>query len=56
MAETDKLKSMLDNLIKDRGEQAQVDFHDYLQDKMQDVIRPTDVDEPAEPVTKTKSD
>ena len=48
MAETDKLRSMLDNLIKDKPEQAQVDFHDYLQGKMQDVARPVDPDEPAD--------
>ena len=34
----EKIRSMLDNLINDNSEQAQVDFHDYLQDKMKDVI------------------
>ena len=48
MADTDKLKNMLDNLIKDKPEQAQVDFHDYLQGKMQDVVKPDNADEPAE--------
>ena len=28
---------MLDDLINNNAEQAQVNFHDYLQDKMQDV-------------------
>lgn len=48
MADTDKLKDMLDNLINDKPEQAQVDFHAYLQDKMQEVIKPVDAEEPAE--------
>lgn len=48
MAETEKLRNMLDNLIKNKPEQAQVDFHDYLQGKMQDVVSPVDIEEPAE--------
>lgn len=28
---------MLDDLINNNAEQAQVNFHDYLQDKMQEV-------------------
>ncbi len=28
---------MLDDLINNNAEQAQVNFHDYLQDKMKDV-------------------
>lgn len=38
MADKDKLRNMLDNLINDKGEQAQVDFHDYLGDKMKDTL------------------
>lgn len=41
MAETDKLRNMLDNLINDKSDQAQVDFHDYLQGKMQEVVKGT---------------
>lgn len=41
MAETDKLRDMLDNLINDKPEQAQVNFHSYLQDKMQEVVKGT---------------
>lgn len=48
MAEKDKLRNMLDNLIKDKPEQAQVEFHDYLQGKMREVVSPVDVEEPAE--------
>lgn len=38
MADKDKLRNMLDNLIGDKNEQAQVDFHDYLGDKMKEVV------------------
>ena len=38
MADTERLRAMLDNIIDDKGEEAQVDFHAYLQDKMQDVL------------------
>ena len=38
MADTDKLSDVLDNLIDNNSEQAQVNFHDYLQGKMQEVI------------------
>ena len=38
MADKEKLKNMLDNLINDKSEQAQVDFHDYLGDKMKDTL------------------
>lgn len=38
MADTEKLRDMLDNIIDKKPEQAQVDFHSYLQAKMQDVI------------------
>lgn len=38
MADTEELGKMLDNLINDKGEQAEVHFHDYLQSKMQEVI------------------
>ena len=38
MADTEKLRAMLDNIIDDKGEQAQIEFHSYLQDKMQEVM------------------
>lgn len=38
MADTEKLRAMLDNIIDDKGEQAQIEFHSYLQDKMQEVL------------------
>ena len=34
MADTEKLKDMLDNLINGKPEQAQVVFHDYLKGKL----------------------
>jgi len=39
MADTEELGKMLDNLIDNKGEQAEVHFHDYLQGKMQEVIQ-----------------
>lgn len=39
MADEDKLKNMLDDLINNKPEQAQVNFRDYLQGKMQEVLR-----------------
>jgi len=38
MADTEQLGKMLDNLINNKGEDAEVHFHDYLQGKMQEVI------------------
>lgn len=38
MSDNEKLQNMLDNLINNKPEQAQVNFHDYLQDKMQSVM------------------
>ena len=38
MTDKEKLRTMLDNLISDNSEQAQVDFHDYLGDKMKDTL------------------
>ena len=39
MADREKLQNMLDNLINQKAEQAQVNFHDYLQSKMQEVAK-----------------
>jgi len=50
MADQDKLRDMLDNLIHDKGEQARVDFHSYVADKMKEVIHgEPDVDANADP-------
>lgn len=38
MSDTDKLTNVLDNIIDQNAEQAQVNFHDYLRDKIQSVI------------------
>jgi len=38
MADNEKLNDMLDNLIGKNQDQAQVDFHEYLQSKVQDVV------------------
>lgn len=40
MPEQKKLSDMLDNLIDSNQEQAQMDFHDYLQDKIRDIVQP----------------
>jgi hypothetical protein len=48
MADKEKLRSMLDNLIGDKPEQAQVDFHDYLGNKMQDTLGISPSEAPAE--------
>lgn len=47
MADTDKLQNMLDDLINQKPEQAQVAFHDYLQNKMQDLISNVSAEEKA---------
>jgi len=39
MADNDKLRDMLDALIDDNSEKAQVDFHSYLSDKMKDTLQ-----------------
>ena len=40
MADKKKLNDMLDALIDKNPEQAQVEFHGYLEDKMRDVLNP----------------
>lgn len=37
MADTAKLRDMLQDIINDRPEQAQINLHDYLVDKMRDI-------------------
>lgn len=41
MADKDKLRDMLDALIDDNSEKAQVDFHAYVTNKMKDAINDT---------------
>lgn len=43
MADKGKLKDMLDSLIDDNSDAAQVDFHSYLGDKMKEVAGTADV-------------
>lgn len=38
MADTDKLNTMVDDLIHKKPEDAEINFHDYLKTKMQDVV------------------
>lgn len=38
MADIQKLKDMLDNLINGKSEQAQVVFHDYLKTRVNDKL------------------
>ncbi len=38
MSDKEQLDKMLDSIIGDKTEQAEIHFHDYLQDKMQEVI------------------
>ena len=40
MADKDKLRDMLDAIIDDNSEKAQVDFHSYVTDKMKDTLQP----------------
>ena len=46
MSDKEQLRNMLDNLINNKAEDAQVNFHSYLQGKMQEVIG-TNVETPA---------
>jgi len=52
-SDKEALNKMLDNLINDKGEQAEVHFHDYLQGKMQEVIHGDEqvVEEPDTTIT-----
>jgi len=40
MADKEKLRDMLDSIIDDNSEKAEVDFHEYLGGKMRDAINP----------------
>ena len=41
MDKKEHLKSMLTNMVHDRDEEATVDFHQYLQAKMREIVAPT---------------
>lgn len=56
MADTERLRAMLDNIIDDKGEEAQVDFHAYLQDKMQEVLGGEVPETPADDAQETNED
>lgn len=43
MADKEKLRDMLDAMIDQNAEQAQVNFHSYLEDKMREVLHPAPV-------------
>jgi hypothetical protein len=45
MADKEKLNDMLDSLIDKKDEEAQIHFHNYLEDKMKEVLRPEVDDE-----------
>lgn len=51
MADTQKLKDMLDNLINNKPEQAQTVFHQYLKDKLTGVLGHEVVEVPAATTT-----
>lgn len=42
MADKDKLRNMLDAIVDDNNDQAQVDFHGYLENKMREIINPAE--------------
>jgi len=42
MADTEKLGKMLDNLINNKDADAEIDFHDFAQEKMKELIHGTD--------------
>ena len=44
MADKDKLRDMLDSIIDDNSDKAQVDFHSYVTDKMKDTLHPEESD------------
>lgn len=53
MSDKEQLRNMLDNIINDKAEDAQVNFHSYLQGKMQEVLGTAAPAEAPEAETKT---
>jgi len=45
MSDNEQLDKMLDNIMDDKPEQAEIEFHNYLQGKMQEVLHGTIPDE-----------
>lgn len=43
----EELRSFLDNMIDDNTEQAQVHFHNYLEDRMKSIVNPQEIDDDA---------
>lgn len=50
MADTEKLKSMLDNIVNDNPAAAEVNFHEYAREKMLELLgrKPTEATERAD--------
>jgi hypothetical protein len=48
MSDKEKLNDMLDDLINSKPEQAQINFHDYLQTKMREIVVDQDLDRSAD--------
>lgn len=44
MADKDKIGQMLDALINNKPEEAQINFHDYLGSKMKETLRGDEVE------------
>lgn len=55
MADKLKINDMLDSLLNDKGEEAQVAFHAYAKEKMQDVLH-GEKDETSDEPTPTDED
>lgn len=53
MADKQKLNDMLDAMVNDETEKAEIAFHSYLKDKMQDVLKGQQ-EEPAPAETQDK--
>jgi len=48
MADKEQLKSMVTNMVHGRNEEAAVDFHNFLQAKMQELVNPKIEETPAD--------
>ena len=48
MTDKDKLRDVLDSLIDQNSDQAEVHFHNYLEDKMREVLKDETNDPDAE--------
>ena len=50
MSQKENLQEMLDDLINNKPEQAETTFHSYLEEKMQDVVIPSKLEDTDESV------